>query len=88
VAIDRTPQTAFRSHQESRLAYQDLEGLHPKAKVELRTMSTIEMVSLLRRGELDICMSVSALPDDHVDFTSEEIRSYRPSSRCPMSTRS
>jgi DNA-binding transcriptional LysR family regulator len=53
------------------------QGLHPGAKVELRTMSTIEMVRLVRRGELDICMSVSALAEDHDDFTFHEIGSYR-----------
>jgi DNA-binding transcriptional LysR family regulator len=53
------------------------QRLHPEAKVELRTMSTLEMVRSLHRGELDICMSVSARPEDNSDFTFEEIGSYR-----------
>jgi DNA-binding transcriptional LysR family regulator len=53
------------------------QSLHPEAKVELRTMSTLEMVRLLHRGELDICMSVSALPEDHDEFTFDQIGSYR-----------
>jgi DNA-binding transcriptional LysR family regulator len=53
------------------------QSLHPEAEVELRTMSTLEMVRLLHRGELDICMSVSARPEDYGEFTFEEIGSYR-----------
>jgi DNA-binding transcriptional LysR family regulator len=53
------------------------QRLHPEAKVELRTMSTLEMIRLLHRGELDICMSVSARPEDYEEFTFDEIGSYR-----------
>ena len=35
------------------------QTLHPEAKVELRTMTTIEMIKLLRRGELDIYLTIS-----------------------------
>jgi DNA-binding transcriptional LysR family regulator len=50
--------------------------LHPEARVELRTMTTIEMIKLLRRGELDICLTVSGPSPDLGKFVVEDIGSY------------
>jgi DNA-binding transcriptional LysR family regulator len=52
------------------------QTLHPEAKVELRTMTTIELIKLLRRGELDICLTVSGLSPDLGKFVVEDIGSY------------
>jgi DNA-binding transcriptional LysR family regulator len=52
------------------------QKLHPEAKVELRTLTTLEMISSLRRGELDICLTVCGASADLEDFTVQEIDTY------------
>src|SRR5579875_2105446 len=50
--------------------------LHPEAKLELRTMTTLAMISALRRGELDVCLTVCGSSSDLDEFTVQEIDAY------------
>ena len=52
------------------------QKLHAEAKVKLRTMTTLEMISSLRRGELDICLTVCGSSADLEGFTVQEIDTY------------
>jgi DNA-binding transcriptional LysR family regulator len=52
------------------------QALHPEAKVELRTMTTLEMIKLLSRGELDICLTISGASPDLGELAVEEIDTY------------
>jgi DNA-binding transcriptional LysR family regulator len=50
--------------------------LRPKAKVELSRLSTAEMVRGLRRGELDICLTVCGSSTELIDFNVEALCTY------------
>lgn len=52
------------------------QKLHPEAKVELRAMTTLEMIKLTNRGELDICVTIGGVSQDPMEFTVEDIGSY------------
>ena len=52
------------------------QELRPNAKVELSRLSTAEMVRGLRRGELDICLTVCGSSTDLADFRVEKLRTY------------
>jgi LysR family transcriptional regulator, benzoate and cis,cis-muconate-responsive activator of ben and cat genes len=52
------------------------QRMHPQAKVELRTLTTQEMLRGLRCGELDICLSVWADLEGLKDLVVEEIGAY------------
>ena len=52
------------------------QKLHPEAKVELRAMTTLEMVKLTNRGELDICLTIGQVSQDQKEFVIEEIGTY------------
>ncbi|WP_114205669.1 LysR substrate-binding domain-containing protein [Acidisarcina polymorpha] len=52
------------------------QNLHPEAKIELRTMTTSQMIKLTNRGELDICLTIGEINPGLKDFAVEEIGSY------------
>ncbi|HEX4067228.1 MAG TPA: LysR substrate-binding domain-containing protein [Acidobacteriaceae bacterium] len=49
---------------------------HPDSQVELRTMTTLAMADLLRRGELDVCLTIGGVSEDIEEFIVEEIDTY------------
>jgi DNA-binding transcriptional LysR family regulator len=49
---------------------------HPQAKVELRRLRTAEMITCLRRGELDICLTVCGSSTDLAEFRVERLCTY------------
>ena len=52
------------------------QELRPKAKVELSRLSTAEMVRGLRRGELDVCLTVGGSSTELADFSVETLCTY------------
>jgi DNA-binding transcriptional LysR family regulator len=52
------------------------QKLHPEAKLELRTMTTLGMISALRRGELDVCLTVCGSSSDLKEFAVHDIDAY------------
>lgn len=52
------------------------QNLHPAAKVELRRLPTHEMVQGLRRGELDVCLTIGGSASDLAEFHVEKLSSY------------
>lgn len=49
---------------------------NPKAKVELRAMTTQEMIRALRKGEIDVSLMPDGLSEDLDDMTIVELRRY------------
>lgn len=52
------------------------QKLHPEAKVELRRLRTDEMIRSLRRGELDICLTICGSSTDLAEFRVERLCTY------------
>lgn len=89
-AVILTRQTAQQDHmklrvgQSSTASIEAMPGIlrgfqsyQPEARVETRTTTTLEMIRLLRRGELDICLTVCGPSSELRDFAVEEIGAYR-----------
>ncbi|AXC10003.1 Transcriptional regulator [Acidisarcina polymorpha] len=52
------------------------QELSPNARVELRRLSTSDMIRGLRRGELDICLTVCGSSTELADFSVEQLSTY------------
>lgn len=58
------------------LALRAFQVKNPKAKVDLRAMTTQEMIRALRRGEIDVSLMADGLSEDLEGLTIAEICSY------------
>ena len=52
------------------------QDLHPETKVELSRLNTSELIRSLRRGELDICLTVCGFSTELADFCVEKLGTY------------
>lgn len=52
------------------------QDLFPEAKLELRRLPTQVMISALKRGELDVCLTVGGAATDLADFKVEHLSCY------------
>jgi DNA-binding transcriptional LysR family regulator len=58
------------------LALRAFQRTHPHAKVDLRTMTTEEMLRALRSGKIDVSLMSYGIPEDFQGLTVEELASY------------